>query len=108
MAKVTLEINGPVTPERLIADLRKHAPHLISEEEHVPPVPVRPDPRQGAAEAERLLTPAEVAAMFRVHPKTVTRWAQVGKLTCIRTLGGHRRYRETEVKELRRGKPTCP
>ena len=48
-------------------------------------------------EAEPLLTPAEVATMFRVDPKTVTRWAKAGKLTSIRTLGGHRRYRETEV-----------
>jgi excisionase family DNA binding protein len=38
--------------------------------------------------------------MFRVDPKTVTRWAKAGKLSAIRTLGGHRRYRETEVKEL--------
>ena len=29
-------------------------------------------------EAEPLLTPAEVAAMFRVDPKTVTRWASAG------------------------------
>jgi excisionase family DNA binding protein len=35
--------------------------------------------------------------MFRVDPKTVTRWARDGKLTSIRTLGGHRRYREAEV-----------
>ncbi len=47
---------------------------------------------------ESLLTPAEVAAMFRVDPKTVTRWAKAGKLSAIRTLGGHRRYRESEVK----------
>ena len=50
--------------------------------------------------AEALLTPAEVAALFRVDPKTVTRWAQAGKLTAIRTLGGHRRYRESEVSRL--------
>ena len=37
-------------------------------------------------DAEPLLTPAEVAAMFRVDPKTVTRWAKAGKLTSIRTL----------------------
>jgi excisionase family DNA binding protein len=51
-------------------------------------------------DAEPLLTPAEVAALFRVDPKTVTRWAKAGKLSAIRTLGGHRRYRESEVKEL--------
>jgi excisionase family DNA binding protein len=53
-----------------------------------------------AAEAEALLTPAEVAALFRVDPKTVTRWARAGKLTSLRTLGGHRRYRESEVRGL--------
>lgn len=49
---------------------------------------------------EPLLTPAEVAALFRVDPKTVTRWANTGKLTSIRTLGGHRRFKESEVKAL--------
>jgi excisionase family DNA binding protein len=47
-----------------------------------------------------LLTPAEVAALFRVDPKTVTRWAIAGKLTSLRTLGGHRRYRESEIRKL--------
>jgi excisionase family DNA binding protein len=51
-------------------------------------------------EADELLTPAEVAALFRVDPKTVTRWAKAGKLTSIRTLGGHRRYRAAEVRAL--------
>ena len=53
-----------------------------------------------ASNQEKLLTPAEVAALFRVDPKTVTRWAKAGKLTSIRTLGGHRRYKESEVKAL--------
>ena len=52
------------------------------------------------AEQEVLLTPAEVASLFRVDPKTVTRWAKAGKLTSIRTLGGHRRYKDSEVKAL--------
>jgi excisionase family DNA binding protein len=39
-----------------------------------------------------LLTPAEVASLFRVTPKTITRWAEAGKLPAIRTLGGHRRF----------------
>jgi excisionase family DNA binding protein len=51
-------------------------------------------------EGDSLLTPAEVAALFRVDPKTVTRWARAGKLTSLRTLGGHRRYRESEVRAL--------
>ena len=53
-----------------------------------------------AVEGDALLTPAEVAALFRVDPKTVTRWARAGKLTSLRTLGGHRRYRESEVHSL--------
>jgi excisionase family DNA binding protein len=56
-------------------------------------------------ESEPLLTPAEVATMFRVDPKTVTRWAKAGKLSAIRTLGGHRRYRESEVRALLAGIP---
>ena len=47
-----------------------------------------------------LLTPGEVARLFRVDPKTVTRWAMEGKLTCIRTLGGHRRFKAQEVYAL--------
>lgn len=49
---------------------------------------------------DALLTPAEVAGMFRVDPKTVSRWAKAGKLSSIRTLGGHRRYKASEVYAL--------
>ena len=47
-----------------------------------------------------LMTPREVAALFRVDPKTVTRWADEGRLSSIRTLGGHRRYKSDEVYAL--------
>lgn len=47
-----------------------------------------------------LLTPGEVAVMFRVDPKTVTRWARAGRLTSIRTIGGHRRFRASEVERF--------
>ena len=57
---------------------------------------MRPDIRP----ENRLLTPSEVAALFRVDPKTVTRWAQQGKLHSIRTLGGHRRYSEAEIQQF--------
>jgi excisionase family DNA binding protein len=50
--------------------------------------------------SERLLTPGEVASLFRVDPKTVTRWATAGRIGSIRTPGGHRRFRESEVKAL--------
>lgn len=50
--------------------------------------------------AEELLTPAEVAKLFRVNAKTVTRWSNAGLLRSVRTLGGHRRYIATEVRAL--------
>ena len=50
--------------------------------------------------SDRLLTPGEVAALFRVDPKTVTRWAAAGRINSIRTPGGHRRFRESEVRAL--------
>lgn len=49
---------------------------------------------------DRLLTPAEVAEMFRVDPKTVTRWAVAGRISSIRTPGGHHRFRESDVKAM--------
>jgi excisionase family DNA binding protein len=59
--------------------------------------------RLNEAHDEELLTPSEVAKLFRVDPKTVTRWAKSGKLSSIRTLGGHRRYRASEVRALLEG-----
>ena len=53
-----------------------------------------------AQDKPRLLTPTEVAAMFQVNPKTITRWAKREKLSSTRTLGGHRRYYEEEVRQL--------
>jgi excisionase family DNA binding protein len=54
-------------------------------------------------EGPEMLTPAEVALLFRVTTKTVTRWAKAGKLASVRTVGGHRRYSRTEVEALLRG-----
>ncbi len=55
----------------------------------------------------RLLTPGEVATLFRVDPKTVTRWAAAGRISSIRTPGGHRRFREAEVRALLEGGRTA-
>ena len=46
------------------------------------------------------LRAAEVAELLHVTPKTVSRWAHEGKLPCLRTLGGHRRYPEREIRDL--------
>lgn len=50
--------------------------------------------------SDQLLTPGEVAALFRVDPKTVSRWAKAGRIDSIRTPGGHHRFRESEVRAL--------
>ena len=55
--------------------------------------------RKGS-EAPRYLLPAEVADLLSVSPKTVFRWAKEGKLPFMKTLGGHRRYPEAEIREL--------
>lgn len=53
-----------------------------------------------ANDDETLMKRTEVASLFGVDPKTVTRWAQDGLLTCVKTLGGHRRYKQSEVQAL--------
>jgi len=53
--------------------------------------------------ADNIMTCGEVAELFRVNVKTVARWAKEGKLTSIRTPGGHRRYLKSEVEALLRG-----
>jgi excisionase family DNA binding protein len=53
--------------------------------------------------SDRLLTPSEVAALFRVDPKTVSRWATAGRIGSIRTPGGHHRFRESEVRAILAG-----
>lgn len=58
---------------------------------------------------DQLLTASEVARLFRVDPRTVTRWAVAGQLSCIWTLRGHRRFREAEVHALLvGGEPQAP
>ena len=55
------------------------------------------------ADGEKYLTPREVSALFRVDSKTVSRWADEGKLTSIRTPGGHRRFPESDVRAFLNG-----
>jgi excisionase family DNA binding protein len=56
--------------------------------------------RKRHLDVEPLLTPAEVAELFKVNPLTVTRWANQGRIGSVRTLGGHTRYKEAEVLRL--------
>jgi len=57
-------------------------------------------PADPPEEAGRLMSTYEVAVLFRVNPRTVSRWADAGLLNAIRTVGGRRRYRRREVLAL--------
>jgi excisionase family DNA binding protein len=59
-----------------------------------------PPSGKAAPEGPRYLHPAEVADILHVSPKTVSRWAKEGKLPFLKTLGGHRRYPATEIRQL--------
>ena len=59
-----------------------------------------PRPRT-TLEYDKLLTPGEMAAAWRVTPKTITRWADAGHVTVKYTPGGHRRYLASETPAAR-------
>jgi excisionase family DNA binding protein len=58
---------------------------------------------KAAPTAPSYLRAAEVADILHVSPKTVSRWATEGKLPFLKTLGGHRRYPEAEIRQLAEG-----
>jgi excisionase family DNA binding protein len=79
--------------------------------ESPPPAPARPD-SDAAPDADgvgdgrdELLTPAEAAHRLGVTPNTVTRWSRAGKISAIQTIGGHRRYRASEIERVLRADP---
>lgn len=54
---------------------------------------------------KRLLRPGEVAALFKVNPKTVKRWVNANKLKAITTPGGHTRFEFDYIMELVKNSP---
>jgi excisionase family DNA binding protein len=38
--------------------------------------------------------------MLHVSPQTISRWAKEGRISYVVTLGGHRRFRASEVSRL--------
>jgi excisionase family DNA binding protein len=50
-----------------------------------------------------MMKPGEVARLWDVDPKTVTRWAAEGRIPCVRTPGGHRRYPVAAILAMLRG-----
>lgn len=57
----------------------------------------------GGDDRERFLLPAEAARMLGVATSTLRRWAEEGKLQSGTTIGGHRRYRESDIARLAAG-----
>ncbi|MGC4959758.1 helix-turn-helix domain-containing protein [Actinomadura citrea] len=57
-------------------------------------------PRQLSDELDRLLTGAEIAALFRVNRRQPAEWVRQGRIKSVRTPGGHHRYRESAVRAL--------
>jgi excisionase family DNA binding protein len=56
--------------------------------------------RRAERQEATYLRTSEVADLLHVSPKTVSRWAKEGKLPFLKTLGGHRRYPESEIRQL--------
>ncbi len=49
---------------------------------------------------ETWLTLTGAAKMFNVHPATLRRWANKGKISCILTPGGHRRFALSAIQKM--------
>jgi excisionase family DNA binding protein len=91
---------GATPPATVTKDESSEAPIPAEDEQGRA---AQPTAHAHALENDELLTPAQVASIFHVDPKTITRWARTGRLKSIRTLGGHRRYRRTDIQALLEG-----
>ena len=49
---------------------------------------------------EKLISPKKAAEMLGVTPGTIRKWEEAKKITAVKTLGGHRRYKLNEIKSL--------
>jgi excisionase family DNA binding protein len=52
-----------------------------------------------------LLSTVDVGRLAGVGPTAVKRWADQGLLACVRTAGGHRRFRRGEVEQFLKSSP---
>lgn len=51
-------------------------------------------------DSSKWLRPREAADLFGVDRRTLARWEALGLLSAQRTAGGHRRFRECDVRTL--------
>jgi hypothetical protein len=70
--------------------------------------PTPPPPPPAVPQPHPLMTPAEVASVFQVDPRTIWRWEQAGDLGCIRLPSGVRRYFRAQVDAFIRGEKLTP
>lgn len=52
------------------------------------------------SEVEEYLAPGAVARLLCVSARTVSRWADQGRIPHVVTLGGHRRFRRSDIVNL--------
>ena len=109
--EIDLVIESEVTVSESRPDVSE--PDVLSVEVDVSepePPPTRSSPRgprrgwrdSAVGEQMELLTPAEAARKLGVTPNTVTRWSRAGKISAIQTMGGHRRFRRSEIERVLR------
>jgi excisionase family DNA binding protein len=59
-----------------------------------------------AANQKEWLSLSEASALLGIHPATLRRWADSGDMPCIRTPGGHRRFRAADLAAWTEGTET--
>lgn len=59
-------------------------------------------------ETTEYVSVGEAGRMLHVSPKTIARWADQGRIPCVVTLGGHRRFRVADLERaaLRMARPS--
>ena len=97
---------GPSFPQAFAAVERTdhHRPGAAAGVRRTKGCAVAAHPRGKAAPpSPSYLRAAAGADLLHDSPKTGSRWAKEGKLPFLKTLGGHRRYPEAEIRDLAEG-----
>ena len=89
-----LGLLGPVPPETLMEVFELSRPRLT------PAAAGFRDRRPRSADDEAMVTLSRAAAMLNISTSTLRRWADDGRVSAVRTQGGHRRFRPSELRRL--------
>ena len=52
---------------------------------------------------EDLVSPAQAAKMLGVSITTLRNWEKANKIECVKTLGGHRRFKLEDITRILKG-----